>query len=228
MQMIYGNHHSSGRTIGEKPASQRNLFDNITIYPSGDTARSTVHQTAKICVRINVGFPEISLPCLKNEIHQRVELILCERLYDIPPHHILGCRKVSLVNCLAFTLGYGPVSKVRKLRLACNAMPIANRVISRASRAARVIYVGAEATFPLLFHFLLPRGVRSHLRKCTRSIGRLRSFSGRIRWRAIRCAERRWLDAGQWLSGRKWLESVPCIRPLLGGNGGQTTVRIEY
>ena len=151
---------------------------------------------AKICVSIDVGPREISLPGLKNKIRKRIELILGEGLDDMPPHGTLGDRQVSLKKCFAFILAYGPALIARKLRLAGDTVPIANGVISRAARAARVIHVGTEATFTRLFHFLLPCGVRSHLRKCTRNIGCLRSLSGYIRWRAIRCAERRWLDAG--------------------------------
>jgi hypothetical protein len=38
---------------------------------------------AKVCVSIDVGLREISLPGLKNEIRKRIELIRGERLDDM-------------------------------------------------------------------------------------------------------------------------------------------------
>src|SRR6266568_4896580 len=137
----------------------------------------------EICVRVDVGLGEISFSRLESEIYECIELILCERLYDIPPYDILGGGKVRLVKRLAFIQAYGPTLIVRKLRLACNAMPIANGVVS----FARIVHPRDEVLVPAIFHNLLPCWVRSHLRKRPRSIGRLRDLSGAIR----RCATRR-------------------------------------
>src|SRR5258708_29218225 len=61
----------------------------------------------EICVGVDVGIGETSFSSLKDEIYECIELILCERLDHLPPHYILGCRKVPLEKSFPFATAYG-------------------------------------------------------------------------------------------------------------------------